>query len=106
MTRTIKNLPDKLGIENSIVFVLYSNSKQEEFKFEDLAKQCFVQFPQIFSLRNYPKLLDTRKLDKSLRHLRKRGLIKGSPQTCFSLSSQGRKLGKELFQVLCQKKLL
>jgi len=101
-----KDLPDKISIENLIVFVLYSFSRQGQLKFEDLAKQCFDQFPQIFSLRNYSKLLDARKLDRPLRALRRRGLISGKPTSSFSLTPPGKKLAEELTKVLRQKKLL
>jgi len=67
-------------INDLILFVLYSSSSKES-SFGKLAKECFNQFPQVFSLRNYPQLLDTRKLDRPLRTLRKRKLIDGDPKT-------------------------
>ena len=98
--------PNNIGIENLIVFVLYSFSKQGESKFEDLAKNCFSNFPKIFSLKKYPKLLDTRKLDRPLRDLRKKGLVSGNPESFFSLTLKGKKLAEELTKALRQKKLL
>ncbi len=93
------------SINDLILFILYSFGDKES-SFEKLAKECFSRFPQIFSLRDYPQLLDTRKLDRPLRTLRKRKLIKGDPQTFFSLTSQGKKEAQEITKKLLQKKLL
>ncbi len=92
-------------INDLILFVLYSSSSKES-SFGKLAKECFNQFPQVFSLRNYPQLLDTRKLDRPLRTLRKRKLIDGDPKTFFSLTSQGKKEAQEIAKILRQKRLL
>lgn len=97
--------PDKLGIENLIIFCLYSCNKNKETSFEDLTKECFSRFPQIFSLKKYLKWPDARKLDRPLRDLRKRGLIKGDPATNFSLTAKGEKIAGELGKIICQKKL-
>jgi len=107
MKKTKQSLPDKIGVENLIVFVLYDGAaKTGGLNFENLAKQCFEQFPQIFALSGYPKLLDTRKLDRPLRDLRKRGLITGNPKSSFSLTPKGKKIAEDLTKVLRQKKLL
>jgi len=78
---------------------------KKRLKFEDLANKCFNDFPQVFCLKGYPELIDTRKLDRPLRSLRKDGLIKGSPDSFFSLTEKGRKLGEELSKVIYQRKL-
>ncbi len=101
-----QSLPDKLGVENLIVFCLYSANKNKETTFEDLTKECFKNFPQVFCLKKYPKWPDTRKLDRPLRDLRKRGLIKGDPASSFSLTPKGERAAEELTKILRQKKLL
>jgi len=69
-------------------------------------KKCFRYFPEIFSLKNNLKWPDTRKLDRPLRDLRGKKLIKGSPDTFIYLTEKGKKTGQELNKLLCQKKLL
>ena len=93
------------SINDLILFVLYSLPNKGS-SFEKLTKECFNQFPQVFSLRNYPQLPDTRKLDRPLRTLRKRKLIKGDPQTFFSLTPRGKEEAQEIAKILRQKKLL
>jgi len=78
----------------------------EKVNFEKLVKECFKNFPEVFSLKNYPKWPDSRKLDRPLRTLRKAGLIVGDPKTSFSLTSRGKKRAQEIAKILCQKKLL
>lgn len=99
------NFTRKLGIENSILFVLYLDDNKKQ-TFESLVQKCFNCFPEIFSLKNHLKWPDTRKLDRPLRGLRKKRLIKGSPDTFIALTEKGKKIGKELNKLFCQKKLL
>ncbi|MDI6882866.1 MAG: hypothetical protein QMC93_00090 [Patescibacteria group bacterium] len=94
------------SINDLILYILYSSSKNEKSSFEDLVKSCFDNFPQIFSLKNNPQWPDTRKLDSSLRKLRQKKLIKGNPQTFFILTSAGEKRAKEITLFFKQKKLL
>jgi len=93
------------SINDLILFTIYSSAEKGELGFEDLSSKCFKNFPRIFCLKNYPKLLDTRKLDRPLRTLRKKGLIKGNPTSRFSLTAKGKKIAKELNWILRQKKL-
>ena len=92
------------SINDLILFVLYS-SDEEDLEFEKLAKRCFDNFPESFSLQGYPKMLDTRKLDRPLRALRGEGFIKGSPKG-YSVTKKGEKEGKEIAKELRQQKLL
>ncbi len=92
-------------MENLILFVLYSNDSKKQ-TFENLVKKCFGCFPEIFSLKNNPKWPDTRKLDRPLRDLRERKLIKGGSNTFISLTDKGKKIGQETNNLFCQKKLL
>jgi len=93
------------SIQDLIIFVLYSFGNKG-CSFEKLVKECFNQFPQVFALKNYPQWPDTRKLDRPLRGLRKKKLIRGEPQTFFTLTSSGKKEAKEVAETLKQRKLL
>jgi len=93
------------SINDLILFILYSINKEGKSSFENLANECFKKFPEVFSLKNFPKLLDSRKLDRPLRYLRKNNFIKGDPITGFSLTKKGRKKAKESAESIRQKKL-
>jgi len=93
------------SINDLILFILYSFGAKG-CSFERLMKECFNQFPQIFSLKGSSQWPDTRKLDRPLRDLRKRKLIKGDPQTFFTLAPLGKKRAKEIVETFKQGKLL
>lgn len=93
------------SINDLILFVLYSFADGKS-SFERLVKECFSQFPQVFSLKDYPQLPDSRKLDRPLRDLRKKKLIKGDPQTLFSLTTSGKRKAEEITLTFKQRKLL
>lgn len=96
----------KMSINQLILFCIYSvNSNEEKCTFERLIKECFTFFPKVFSFINYSNWPDSRKLDRPLRTLRKRKLIKGDPKTFFTLTSQGNQKAKELARLFSQKKL-
>lgn len=96
----------KIGINNLILFCLYSLAeKKEKATFEALIKECFFSFPEIFSFSNLPKWPDSRKLDRPLRDLRKKKLIQGTPRTIFSLTKAGRNLAEKIVKTLAQKRL-
>jgi len=94
---------NKQSINNLILFCLYSSGKR--FSFEELAKECFSRFPERFSFSKIKKWPDSRKLDSSLRKLRKRKLITGNPKTFFKLTNLGRKTTEEIAKVFRQRKL-
>lgn len=97
----------KLGINQLILFGIYSVIlKQEKCTFEKLIEKCFNFFPQTFCFDRFPQWPDARKLDRPLRALRKRKLIKGDPTTSFVLTGSGEKIAKDLTRILTQKKLL
>jgi len=79
------------SINDLILFVLYSSNKEGKCTFEDLVKNCFVSFPEIFSLKENPQWPDTRKLDRPLRLLRKKRLISGDPQSFYILTQKGKR---------------
>ena len=93
------------SINDLILFVLYSFADRGS-SFEKLVKECFDQFPQVFSLKGNPQWPDTRKLDRPLRDLRKKKFIKGNPQTFFALTTLGKRRAKEIAETLKQRKLL
>lgn len=96
-----------LGINQLILFSIYSaTSKYKKCTFEMLMKECFTLFPGTFGFSKFPQWPDSRKLDRPLRDLRDKKLIKGDPQTSFSLTGLGEKQVKEVARPLTQKKLL
>jgi hypothetical protein len=67
----------RMGINQLILFCIYSvNLSQEKCTFERLVEECFILFPKVFSFLSHPNWPDSRKLDRSLRALRKNKLIK------------------------------
>lgn len=96
----------KLGINHLILFAIYSvTSDQKKCTFERLIKECFTLFPKVFGFSQYPQWPDSRKLDRPLRTLRKRKLIKGSPKAFFFLTDPGQGIAKDMVRTLSQKKL-
>lgn len=108
----MKKRSSKLSLDNGLIcdlilFCIFSvEQKKEQCTFERLTEECFGLFPKPFGLKRYPKWPDTRKLDRSLRSLRAKKLIKGDPKSDFSLTSQGRKEAQEIAKMFRQKKLL
>ena len=91
---------------DQILFVIYSlTSNREKCDFERLIKECFTLFPETFSFLKYPQWPDARRLDRSLRTLRQRKLIKGDPKTLFSLTKTGQKIAEETSKTFRQRKL-
>ena len=96
----------KISINDLILFSMLSIiKKQEKCGFERLVKECFSLFPEIFSFDKYPLWPDARKLDRSLRTLRKKKLIIGDPTTHFSLTKTGRKTAEEVAKTFGQREL-
>jgi hypothetical protein len=96
----------KVGINNLILFSLYSLSeKKEKCTFERLVKECFYLFPKIFSFSTISKWPDARKLDRPLRTLRRKKLIEGSPKNTFSLTKTGREAAESIVKIFGQKRL-
>lgn len=96
----------KMPINSLILLAIDSASKgNKKCTFEKLVKECFELSPQSFSFSQYPNWPDSRKLDRPLRELRKKKLISGSPQTCFSLTKSGKEIVVETAKSLRQKKL-
>lgn len=101
-----EELYSRVSINDLILFSIYSVvAKKEKCTFERLVKECFILFPKSFSLRHFPKWPDSRKLDRSLRTLRKRKLITGNPKTFFSLTKLGKKAAEEVAKTFRQRKL-
>jgi len=102
-----QDLYRKASINDLILFCINSlNSKKDKCTFEKLIKECYTFFPQVFGLQSLKKWPDSRKLDRPLRTLRKRKLIKGNPRVLFSLTSLGKKKAEEISKTFGQRKLL
>ncbi|KPJ57217.1 hypothetical protein AMJ49_01225 [Parcubacteria bacterium DG_74_2] len=101
-----KDLYKNTGINELILLAIYSVvSNGKKCTFERLVKECFDLFPKTFSFSKYSKWPDSRKLDRPLRTLRKRKLIKGDPKTSFSLTKAGQKIAIETAKNFRQRKL-
>lgn len=97
----------KIAINDLIIFAIHSiKRKDRECGFEGLVSECFRLFPKTFAFSKHPKWPDSRKLDRPLRDLRKKGLVKGEPKTIFSLTVKGKKKSLEIVKVFRQIKLL
>jgi len=97
----------KTSINDLILFSINSMTLDRRVcTFEGLIKECFDLFPKAFGFSKYPQWPDSRKLDSSLRKMRKSRLITGDPKTFFSLTNNGRKKVLEITKVLRQGKLL
>lgn len=96
----------KVPISDLILFSIYSViSGKGKCDFERLVKECFTLFPKTFSFPKYSQLPDSRKIDRPLRTLRKRRLIKGDPKTFFTLTKNGQKIAEEIATTFRQRKL-
>ena len=104
--RFIEELYKKISLNELILFSIYSvTMKKEKCTFERLIKECFVLFPASFSFSGISKWPDSRKLDRSLRTLRRKKLITGDPKTFFSITKFGRKTAEEVAKTFRQRKL-
>ena len=96
----------KVSLNNLILFSIYSvTAKKEKCEFERLIKECFTLFPKSFSLLKFPKWPDSRKLDRSLRTLRRNKLLVGDPKTFFKLTNLGKKTAEDTAKAFRQRKL-
>lgn len=101
-----EELYKKTGINDLILLGIFSViENKEKCTFERLIKECFILFPGTFSFSQHPKWPDSRKLDRSLRTLRKKNLIKGNPKTFFSLTKLGKETAEEVAKTFRQRKL-
>jgi len=102
-----QDLYKKVSINGLILFCIYLiTEKKEKCTFERLVKGCFTLFPKVFSFLHLSKWPDSRKLDRPLRALRKRKLIKGNPKDFFSLTKLGKNKAEEVAKTFGQRKLL
>ena len=101
-----EELYKRVSLNNLILFSIYSvTAKKERCTFERLIKECFALFPMSFSFPEISKWPDSRKLDRSLRTLRRNKLLVGDPKTIFSLTKLGKKTTEEVAKTFRQRKL-
>ncbi|MDD2732011.1 MAG: hypothetical protein PHI53_02330 [Candidatus Pacebacteria bacterium] len=82
----------KASVSDLILFCVSSiGEKKEKCTFERLVSECFNLFPKTFKLSSSLNWPDSRKLDRPLRTLRKRELVKLSPESSYALTKSGRK---------------
>lgn len=96
----------RISLLDLIIIAIYSLQIQKKsVSFEDILERSFSLFPKAFSFRKFPQWPDARKLDRPLRSLRSKNLIKGDPKDYFSLTVKGRRRAEELIKKFYQKKL-
>jgi len=101
-----REISKEIPISDLILFSIYSVIfSREKCDFERLIKECFTLFPGTFSFSKHSQWPDSRKLDRPLRTLRQRKLIKGDPKTFFSLTKTGQKIAIETAKTFRQRKL-
>ena len=97
----------KRTIHDLILSCLFNIEENKEIPtVERLVAECFTLFPKPFAMKGYPKWPDSRKLDRTLRSLRRKKLIKGDPKASFTLTNQGKEEVVEMLKDFRQKKLL
>lgn len=81
----------KTSLDNMILLSLFSVLETKNVcSFSDLVKECFTRYPTYFSLSEIPEYPDSLKLDRPLRSLKYKGLLKGSPRTNLSFTKAGK----------------
>ena len=101
-----KELYQRVSLNDLIIFSIFSVLKEKQkCDFEKLIKECFELFPKAFGFAKISKWPDSRKLDRPLRSLRKRKLIKGDPKTYFSLTLAGKDRAEEVAKIFQQQSL-
>jgi hypothetical protein len=92
----------KLSLDELTTYAVYCVLTNEEIcTFERLVVECFHLFPEVFSLKRYPKYPDSARVDKSwLRCRTDKGWITGSVKESFRLSDAGLRIAKQTEQKL------
>ena len=94
------------SINQLILFTIYTLQKEgKECSFAKLVEECFRNFPQNFALKYHSQWPDTRKLDRPLRDLRKKKLIKKNSEKGFSLTLSGKKIAQTIAKTFRQQRL-
>lgn len=102
----VKALGGRMSIPDLILLAILSlTDGEKECSFEKLLQECYFLSPRTFCFARKQEWPDARKIDRPLRTLRKRGLIKISPDSRFSLTHSGRKAAEETAKTLRQEKL-
>lgn len=97
----------KRTLQDLILFCIFLVTENKEVPtVERLVGECFRLFPKSFGLKGYPKWPDSRKLDRTLRDLRRKKLVTGDPKTSFTLTEHGKRKVGEMLKDFRQKKLL
>jgi hypothetical protein len=105
----IKDWPEEVYKKESVndlilISFFYLENSGQKIIFEELLGKCFDFFPKKFNFLKHLGWPDSRKLDRPLRILRERGMIKNE-RNVFSLTKKGRKRAMEIMNVFRQKKL-
>jgi len=102
----VSELYKRISVHDLILFGVYSvNSKKEKCTYGRLVKECFNLFPKSFSFSEMPNWPDSRKLDRSLRSLRKKKMLIGDPKNFFNLTKLGKKSAEDIGKTFRQGRL-
>lgn len=96
----------KVSLNNLILFSIYLvTAEKEDCTYERVVKECFALFPKSFCFPGILKWPDSRKLDRSLRTLRRKKLLTGDPKTIFILTKPGKKIAEDTGKAFRQRRL-
>ena len=98
-----QELYKKVSVNDLILFSVFSINRK--CTFEELVRECFSYFPKAFSFSGISKWPDSRKLDRPLRDLRKKGLIRGDSKVYY-LTKNGKKRALDISKTFRQSKLI
>jgi len=87
-----------------LVSIYYVLEKEKVCTFERLIAECFTLFPKVFSFKRYPQWPDSLKFDRTIRTLRKNGLINGSSKGYLTLTLFGKQKALDIKMILENKK--
>jgi hypothetical protein len=93
----------KTSINNLILLAIYVIEGPATF--EKIVAQCFNDFPEHFSLENFPQWPDSHQLDRPLRRLVSEKMVKKTGKN-FTLTKEGKKIAQRVNTVLHQPKLI
>lgn len=101
-----KEFYQNIKINDLILYAIFSLlNKKEDCIIENIMKECFFFFPDSFSFSLYRQWPDIRKIDRPIRFLRQKGIIKKNNNNIFSFTKEGEKKIQELIKTFKQGRL-
>ncbi len=92
-----KEVYQNTQVNKLILYGIFSLlEKKEKSIFENILKECFLFFPEVFKFDFNSQWPDARKIDRPLRLLKQQGLIQKNKE-CFILTKKREKI-VQIFQ--------